>query len=154
MKDYLHDITTIDNSTSYILYRTARLVRLNMLKLLQHLEAHITPEQWILLFRLYEKGGQSQVELSDKTFKDPPNITRMLDALAKQKFVLRSSDENDRRKFLVDLTEAGRAFVETMLPIIVEDRKKIFQGFSTEEVATFTGYLNRIEDNVVDKEFK
>ena len=107
MNDLLNDTFSLDASPSYKLYRTARLVRSDINKLFQSLKTVITPEQWALLFRLTEKDGQSQRELSDRFFDDPPNITRMLDALVKHRFVVRVSDTKDRRRFLIYLTHDG-----------------------------------------------
>ncbi len=63
MKDLLGDTFSLDASPSYKLYRTARLVRADLNQLFQSLETVITPEQWVLLLRLNEKDGKSQVEL-------------------------------------------------------------------------------------------
>jgi DNA-binding MarR family transcriptional regulator len=150
MKDLLGDTFSLDASPSYKLYRTARLIRSDLNQLFQSLETVITPEQWVLLFRLNEKDGQSQCELSDRFFKDPPNITRMLDALVKHRFVVRVPDARDRRRFLVYLTHDGRNFVEKTLPWVVERRRQAFHGFSPGDIERFISYLNQVENNILD----
>lgn len=150
MNDLLSDTFSLDESPSYQLYRTARLIRSDLNQLFKSLEPVITPEQWVLLFRLNEKDGQSQREISDKFFNDPPNITRMLDALVKHRFVVRILDTKDRRRFLICLTHDGRNFVEKTLPLIVERRRQAFRGFSSGNIQQFMSYLSRIEHNILD----
>ncbi len=150
MKDLLGDIFSLDASPSYKLYRTARLVRSDINRLFQSLKTVITPEQWVLLFRLNEKDGQSQSEISDRFFKDPPNITRMLDALVKHRFVVRVLDTKDRRRFLIYLTHDGRNFVEKTLPRVMKRRRQAFHGFSSGDIEQFMSYLDRVEHNILD----
>jgi len=148
--DLLGDTFSLDSSPSYKLYRTARLVRSDMSRLLKSLESVVTPEQWVLLFRLNEKDGQSQREISDKFFNDPPSITRMVDALVNQRFVVRVLDIKDRRKFRIFLTHDGRNFIEKTLPWIVEKRRQLFHGFSVGEIKQFVSFLTQIESNLLD----
>ncbi len=150
MKDLLNDTLNLDASPSYRLYRTARVIRSDLNRLLQSLEIAVTPEQWVLLFRLNEKDGQSQSEVSGRFFDDPPNITRILDALVKHRFVVRVPDGNDRRKFLIYLTHDGRKFIEKTQPLVIEKRKRVFRGFSASDIDQFIGYLNQVESNVLD----
>jgi DNA-binding MarR family transcriptional regulator len=150
VNDLLNDTFSLDASPSYKLYRTARLVRSDINKLFQSLNTVITPEQWVLLFRLTEKDGQSQRELSDRFFDDPPNITRMLDALVKHRFVVRVPDTKDRRRFLIYLTHDGRNFFEKTLPLVVERRRQVFHGFSSGDIEQFISYLSQVENNILD----
>jgi DNA-binding MarR family transcriptional regulator len=114
------------------------------------LETVITPEQWVLLFRLNEKDGQSQRELSETFFRDPPNITRMLDALVEHRFVVRVLGTKDRRKYLIYLTHDGRDFFKKSLPLVVERRRQVFHGFTSGDIEQFLSYLNQVENNILD----
>jgi DNA-binding MarR family transcriptional regulator len=150
MEDVLRDAINLEESPSYRLYRTARVVRSDLNRLLRSLETTVTPEQWVLLFRLNEKDGQSQLEVSGRFFDDPPNITRILDALVKHRFVVRVPDGNDRRKFLIYLTHDGRKFIEKTQPLIAEKRKRVFRGFSASDIVQFISYLDQVESNILD----
>ena len=149
MIDPLDNPFSLDASPSYKLYRTARLVRSDLSKCFKRLETVITPEQWVLLFRLSEADGQSQREISGRFFDDPPSITRMVDALVKHRFVVRVPDTKDRRKFIIYLTHDGRNFVEKTLPLIVEKRRQAFHGFSSGDIEKFISYLNKINNNIL-----
>ena len=150
MNDLLGNTTSLDASPSYKLYRTARLVRSDLNRLFQSMETVISPEQWVLLFRLNETTGHTQREISDQFFNDPPNISRLLDALIKHRFVVRVADTKDRRRSLLYLTHDGRIFIEKCLPLIVEKRRQVFHGFSSGDIEQFMSYLNQIEHNILD----
>ena len=49
----------------------------------------ITLEQWSVLYHLWKEDCLSQQELCNRTFRDKPSITRLIDNLEKQKLVKR-----------------------------------------------------------------
>ena len=57
----------------------------------------ITIEQWSVLYHLWKEDGLSQQELCNRTFRDKPSITRLIDNLEKQKLVKRVASPTDRR---------------------------------------------------------
>jgi len=145
-RNHIQDISSLDNATAYILQRTARLLRFYLSKFMA--EFGISPEQWFILFRLYERPGRSQTELADPSLNDHPNITRLVDGLQKNGLVVRTRDPNDRRRHLLHLTTAGEALVNEILPHVVEERASIFAGISQTEVDDFLSVLKRIEGNL------
>jgi DNA-binding MarR family transcriptional regulator len=68
----------------------------------------ITIEQWSVLYHLWKQDGLSQQELCNRTFRDKPSITRLIDNLEKQKLVKRMPSKEDRRINLVCLTESAK----------------------------------------------
>jgi len=111
--------------------------------------APISPEQWFLLFRLYERPGQAQSDLADRDLQDHPNITRLVDALEQRALVERTPDPDDRRRSLVSLTAAGRQLMESLLPQVVAERRRIFRGLSATELETLVTLLHTIERNLL-----
>ena len=57
----------------------------------------ITIEQWSILYHLWQEDCLSQQELCNRTFRDKPSITRLIDNLEKQKLVKRIASKEDRR---------------------------------------------------------
>lgn len=148
--DYIYDVSSLDKAIAYKIQRLARLLRLHLVKFLQEAGSEITPEQWFILFRLYEQEGQSQGELADKDLHDHPNVTRMLDALEKRHLLVRRADPHDRRKSLIFLTEAGKQLLAQVLPLTIEERKKVLNGLTSAEINLFTDILKKIENNLVN----
>lgn len=75
-------------------------------------DASLTPSQASALMRL-SKGGVSTVSALAVAEKvRPQSMAATVDALERLGFVTRSQDPNDRRRQIIDLTEAGAMRVE------------------------------------------
>ena len=70
-----------------------------------------TRAQWIVLFRLREQEGLSQVDLADVLELQPISLVRLLDRLVGQGLLERHQDPKDRRANRLFLTASGRQFV-------------------------------------------
>jgi DNA-binding MarR family transcriptional regulator len=130
--------------------RTLRRIRLDMGRRLTERGVDITPEQWIILSSLYERDGQSQTELGDDSFKNPPTVSRIIDLLCKKELTERRSDSGDRRRHKIYLTAKGREIVEQALPAIIDTREKGWNGLSDEDYVTFLRIINQIFHNFDD----
>ena len=107
----------------------------------------VTPEQWGVLKMLLETGGHSQRELSEKTFKDMPNITRILDILEKQGLAVRKRHEKDRRSFKIFLTGKGRKVKKKLSATIMLIEEKVNKNLSRSEIACVKKVLRTIYRN-------
>ena len=77
----------------------------------------LTPEQWIVLARLWEEDGQSQSALSNLTLRDRPTMSRIIDTMEKSGLVERSVDEHDARSRRVLLTRTGKSLKAKLVPV-------------------------------------
>src|SRR5882762_4425995 len=73
-----------------------------------------TRAQWIVLFRLREQEGLSQVDLADVLELQPISLVRLLDRLVEQGLLERRPDPKDRRANRLFLTKSGRQLVEDL----------------------------------------
>lgn len=146
--DFIRDTSSLHTGLGYKILRLARLLKISINNFIQEVAEDITIMQWYILFKLYEKDGQSQTELTDKVLNDRPNTTRILDGLVKNGYVTRNPYPEDRRKYQILLTEKGRNIVLRILPLLVEHRKCIYRGVSNEELKTFHKILTKIEQSV------
>jgi DNA-binding MarR family transcriptional regulator len=64
---------------------------------------------------------------------DSGALTRVIDQLAERGLVERLRRDRDRRKVDLQLTDAGRAAIESLVPLIVERLNLALEDFSTEE---------------------
>lgn len=108
----------------------------------------ITPEQWGLLNRLWEKDGVSQKELSEISIKDQTTVTRILDKLERKGLIKRQTSPDDRRSFLIFLTDTGRSLENKLVPIAYEVLDEALQGLSEEEIKQMKLLLNKIFMNI------
>ena len=73
-----------------------------------------TRAQWIVLFRLRQQEGLSQVDLADVLELQPISLVRLLDRLVEYKLLERRPDPNDRRVNKLFLTAKGRQLVDDL----------------------------------------
>ena len=108
----------------------------------------ITPEQWTVLLFLWEKDGVRQQELCNATFRDKPNMTRLIDNMERKHWVVRISDKNDRRINLIHLTKDGRELEAAARPIANQTLMEALRGVKLEEVKFGQALLQKIFSNI------
>ena len=107
----------------------------------------LTIDQWVILKRVSEEIGISQVEIASSTYKDPAAVTRILDILVRKGFVTRMSKLDDRRAFEIHLTKAGAELVNRVIPMAQETREKGLEGLTERELKVLNKALKKIHDN-------
>jgi MarR family transcriptional regulator, transcriptional regulator for hemolysin len=73
-----------------------------------------TRAQWIVLFRLRQQEGLSQVDLAEVLELQPISLVRLLDRLVEHGLLERRPDPKDRRANKLHLTKAGRRLVDDL----------------------------------------
>ncbi|XXX73117.1 MarR family transcriptional regulator [Sorangium sp. So ce134] len=99
----------LDNALSYWVARVYLASRAAMYRRFRAHGVEITPEQWMVLVRLWEQEGVTQTHLAERTFRDVPTMSRILALMERDGLVERRRDPTDRRARLVYLTARGRA---------------------------------------------
>jgi MarR family transcriptional regulator, 2-MHQ and catechol-resistance regulon repressor len=83
----------------------------------QHLiDAGLTVSQFGVLEALYHIGPLSQVNIAKKVLKSSGNITMVIDNLEKSGLVKRERKKDDRRYYIVQLTDEGRKLIGSIFP--------------------------------------
>jgi DNA-binding MarR family transcriptional regulator len=73
-----------------------------------------TRAQWIVLFRLRQQEGLSQVDLAEVLELQPISLVRLLDRLVERGLLERRHDPKDRRANRLFLTPSGRQLVDDL----------------------------------------
>ena len=141
-------ITPVFAHCSYLINLAAQRLKYELHQTFQAKGYDVTPEQWAVLNRLWEEDGLSQVELAERTFKDKPSTTRILNLLEKKKIVVRRRDAEDRRVMHVFLTKAGRDLKGKLIPCAEEVLAKGGQDLTRKEVLQMKQTLTKILDNL------
>ena len=131
----------------FYLERTTRIVKLSYSQALKEHGIDLTPEQWVILDALDQADGLSQKELANKSFKDAPTISRIIDLLENKNYVSRKTAEDDRRRFQVYLTEQGEMLVTKARPVISKMRSKGWQSLDKGDYENFIRIMNTIFSN-------
>lgn len=111
----------------------------------------ITSEQYLILSLLVEHGELYQRQISELTYKDRPNVSRIINILEEKELVKRVNDSNGRQIYKIVVTEKGRKLREIIHPVIVDIRKTTTEGISKEELEGFLQILEKMLENMKGK---
>jgi DNA-binding MarR family transcriptional regulator len=105
---------------------------------------NLTPKQFSLLAFLWKQDGLSQVELSEKCQIDRTTVGGLLDHLEMQGYVKRLPHPEDRRAYLISLTDTGKALQENLLAIAWEVSNIFAAKLSADEIETLKRILSKL----------
>ena len=108
----------------------------------------ITIEQWSILYHLWLEDCLSQQELCNRTFRDKPSITRLIDNLEKQKLVKRVASKEDRRINLVCLTDAAKNLQNLTIDLANQTMDEALVSVSKDEIEIVKKVLYQVYDNL------
>jgi DNA-binding MarR family transcriptional regulator len=107
-----------------------------------------TRAQWIVLFRLREQEGLSQVDLADVLELQPISLVRLLDRLVEHGLLERRHDPKDRRANRLFLTAKGRQLVDDLDGLRDAIATDVMRDLSEETVKTTLHALRDIKDRI------
>ena len=109
----------------------------------------ITIEQWSVLYHLWKQDGMSQQELCNRTFRDKPSITRLIDNLEKQKLVKRMPSKEDRRINLVCLTESAKLLQDKTIELANQTMDEALISVNKNEIEIVKQVFQKVYDNLL-----
>lgn len=96
----------------------------------------LTPEQWMVLVRLWEKDGRSQRDLAEAIARDAPTTSRIASAMEAHGLVARGIDPEDGRTRVVTLTRKGRDARATLVPVVKKLVAEFERGIPAADLET------------------
>ena len=139
---------SLDTALGFVVGRTFHIQRRTFKATVHDAGIQITPEEWVLLNRLWSRDGQRQTELAESTIKDRTTVTRLLDGMVKKNLVRREVDPDDRRVVLAWLTEGGREMIQQLLPVMEKLLKEATTGISEKELEVTRKTLTTFQTNL------
>jgi DNA-binding MarR family transcriptional regulator len=107
-----------------------------------------TRAQWIVLFRLRQQEGLSQVDLADVLELQPISLVRLLDRLVEHGLLERRHDPKDRRANRLFLTASGRQLVVDLDSLRDDIATGVLQDLPDEAIETSLATLRDIKDRI------
>jgi len=141
-----------ESAIGYVIGRSCHIMRKAFRTTFGRAGHEITPEEWGLLNRLWERDGQRQAELADATIRDRTTVTRLLDGMVEKGLVRRETDPDDRRAVQTWLTPEGRALRRELIPLTEDLLRRALQSIPKRDLATTVKTLRRMQANLVDEE--
>jgi DNA-binding MarR family transcriptional regulator len=125
------------------------LLRLKLAQKFSESGYDITPEEWVILNRLWQKEGRSQNELAETTIKDKTTVTRLLNRMENKGLVVRQSSNEDARVKLVNLTPYAKELETVLIPIAKELLSAGVADIDKGDVDIALSVLKKIERNLL-----
>jgi MarR family transcriptional regulator, transcriptional regulator for hemolysin len=107
-----------------------------------------TRAQWIVLFRLRQQEGLSQVDLADVLELQPISLVRLLDRLVEHGLLERRHDPKDRRTNRLFLTASGRQLVDDLDSLRDAIASDVLQEIPADAIETSLKALRDIKERI------
>ena len=131
----------IEDRFIFLISKVCQKLIINLQKSFSESGIEVTPIQVMLLFFLQKNDGSSLTQISQGLMLENPTVTGLIDRLEKLGYVKRSDHPNDRRVYLVYLTEKGSKVAKKALPIVKKLNEQIKEGYSKREIDDFKKVL-------------
>lgn len=93
-------------------------------------------------------GASTPSEVCLFTSQGATNMTRIANALVKRGLITRGPSAEDRRRVVMQITPAGKRFVQKMLPTMFPRLKLLFEGFSNTDRSQLNRLLRKLAYNL------
>ncbi|HWZ91159.1 MAG TPA: MarR family transcriptional regulator [Polyangiaceae bacterium] len=142
------DQIVLENALPFLLHGAYQRIRSVTYREFNQYGLDVTPEQWIVLVRLWQKDGRTVSELSDSTLRDRPTMSRILDSMEAHGLLTRTVDSNDARTRIIQLTREGRALRKKLVPVAKAIVARLEAGIPESDLLTTRRTLRRMLENL------
>ncbi|CAM1341297.1 conserved hypothetical protein [Tenacibaculum aestuarii] len=149
---YLLDISNkmnFNTPTTTVLYSIEEAIKAYR-KLSQHNISEVVPDITVdqgLILLLLENNDKSQTEIADLVFKDYASMTRIVKLMITKDYLVKSTDNNDKRKAKLEITEKGKEIIKKLKPVIQKNRETALNTISIDELEQLYKTLKKITEN-------
>nr|WP_294936039.1 MarR family transcriptional regulator [uncultured Flavobacterium sp.] len=137
----------LNNIIFYNIDHSIRLYRMYAQKKLREHGFKITIDQWLVIKCILENPTITQHELSELVFKDNASVTRIIDLLVKARYLEKTINPDDRRKFILKVTKEGEEIIGNVQEIVLQNRSKALKGIDQRELEIADAVLRKIITN-------
>ena len=135
------------NTLYYSIEKAIKTYRKFAQKRLSEVVGDITLDQALLLLLINEQPKLSQVSMAELLFKDHASLTRMINLLVKNGYLLKDGHPTDGRRTQLSCTDKATIALKRLRPVIAENRKIGLTGISREQSNLLKSALETITMN-------
>jgi len=145
---FTSDGIVLDNALAYWIHRVYQATRNATFEVLRLDDEEMTPEQWIVLVRLWERDGRTQTELGESTYRDRPTMSRILAGMERRGLIRRRPDDDNPRAWRVHLTARSKALKAELMPRARELVARSLRGIDRRDLEVTRATLQKMFANL------
>ena len=108
----------------------------------------ITPNQSKILMIIHQNDSVTSNDIGKYIHSNKSSLSKVLNNLEKNNYIIREEDKNDTRKKIVKLTNKGEKIVKILEEDAKEVSKLLMISIKKEEYDTFKKVLDKVEMNI------
>jgi DNA-binding MarR family transcriptional regulator len=141
------EITAPYNTVIYTIEKAIKEYRKFGHKNIRKIAHDLTVDQGLILILMDQNPELCQKEIAELIFKDYASMTRMVELMVQKKYLNRSINTKDRRKFSLTISPKGQQVIKKLIPAVKENRKKALDGLTSKEINQLNNSLKKIISN-------
>lgn len=107
-----------------------------------------------LLEIIYEQDGITLNNLCRKINEDKGNISRLVNDLTKDSYIIKKQSERDKRIYYIYITEHGKEAILNLKQVCIHNMDSLLSILSEEEQNHFIKSLTKLDEYVYDLSIK
>jgi DNA-binding MarR family transcriptional regulator len=135
-------VSSLTGNAGFLLSRVGTAVQTGFKELLGRW--NIRPQHFAILMALGSVGEASQQQLCQALGIDSGNMVELIDTLEALRFVQRSRDTRDRRRYVLAMTPEGQAALAAVTEAIDDFTRRFLEPLSQAEQATLISSLAKL----------
>jgi DNA-binding MarR family transcriptional regulator len=139
----------LDKSVNHRIATLAVSLKRQAFRLIAENKLDITPDQWVILYYLWEEDGLPVGLLARKAKKDFANTTRIIDKLVKLGYIEKRKSNIDSRIYNICLLPKAEAIRKTIHKCWEESTNIAMKEIEVPDQLVLLDLLDRIEKNVL-----
>ena len=111
---------------------------------------NLAPVDVTYLMNIFYNPNSSQKDLSELLFVSESNVTQIIKKLEKNGFVIRTPDEKNKSRKILNLTNEGKIIVFKLIKEMYEWEGDFFKDYSPEDVEKFKKMIYDYSQKTID----
>lgn len=140
----------LEDSVNHRIATLAVLLKRQVFRIIAENKLGITPDQWVVMYCLWQENELSVGEISNRTKKDFANITRIVDKLEKLGYVNKVKSTKDSRSTNIHILPKADEIKKQLQNCWKESTDLAMRGISEKEQQEFISIIERIENNILE----
>jgi MarR family transcriptional regulator for hemolysin len=140
---------TLNQSFFYTLEKAIKVYRQYFQTQLKNAGFGITLDQWLVLNMIIDFEGITQTEIAERVFKDKASITRIIDLLETNEYVVRKPHPTHGKMIQIDITKKGQDTVDALKKEVPKFRDFALRNISDENKKETQTILKTIINNCI-----